>query len=240
MEPSENINIIFQEPIRMSNNILQESDIALSEIFTKENNKKSNQEDKINIGYDDILAEFDLKEKKKKKKKNKKIEDNITKLIHNLNNDPPTYSYEFLLNKFYDNFQDKYNFQRKNKNTLKIPIVHRVGSKKSSWLNFKECCKCLNREEHHLQIYTQSELSAESNIDGGGHLVLKGIYNQKNIEIILKKYVSTYVQCQMCKGIDTFIKKDTVSRLSFLECYSCRSARSLQSMDIKYKTNVKI
>lgn len=240
MEPTENINIIIQDTITISNNILQESDIVLSEIFTKENNKKLNQEDmnKINVG-DDILAEFDLKEKKKKKK-NKKIEDNITKLIHNLNHDPPTYSYEFLLNKFYDNFQDKYNFQRKNKNTLKMPIVQRVGSKKSSWLNFKECCKCLNREEYHLQIYTQSELSTESNIDGVGHLVLKGIYNQKNIEIILKKYVLTYVQCQMCKGIDTFIKKDTVSRLSFLECYSCRSSRSLQSMDIKYKTNVKV
>jgi len=192
---------------------------------------------KINSDVDEIKAMFDLKLKKKKKKDkdnttqtSKKDEESIIVGVY----DPPTYPYHFLLNRIYENFNDV-NINTKRKNVIKIPIVQRFGSKKTIWTNFTECSINLNRDVSHLNFFVLNELSTEGNIDGNGRLILKGIYNSKNIEGIIRKYVLEYVQCSMCKSLETCIEKNNQTRLNFLVCLSCKSSRSIQQIKLGYK-----
>lgn len=191
---------------------------------------------KINSDDAEITAMFDLKLKKKKKKDKDKGKQTSEKEEEHIvtDYDPPTYSYSFLLNKIYENFND-YNTNTNRKNVIKIPIVQRFGSKKTIWMNFTECSRNLNRDINHLQNFVLNELSTECNIDGNGRLILKGIYNSKNIEGIIRKYVLEYVQCSMCKSIETCIEKNNQTRLNFLVCLSCKSSRSIQQIKLGYK-----
>lgn len=207
------------------NMIIEETDLQIAEL-----NK--------NLDEQNLLEEFNLKLKKKKKKDKNKEKDIEEKIILD-DYDPPSYPYKILLIRLYDNFEDK-GKQEIKKTTIKIPITHRLGSKKTGWTNFKECCNCLNRDTCHLQTFITNELSTECNIDGNGYLVVKGLYNQKNIELVLRKYIISYVQCSLCKSLETSIRKDSVTRLSFLDCNSCKSNRSLQQINIGYKSGRKL
>lgn len=241
MSSLENINIKIEE-LEQPQSIIDDPDNIdeiLSDMFSMPKKKKKKDKDKIeldpNINQDDIdlIDEFNLKLKKKKKKdKTKEIEEK--KLPEDY--DPPTYTYQFLLNKLYDHFEDKGKPEIKQKNTIKMPTIQRMSSKKTGWINFKDCCSNLNRDLAHLQSFVVSELSTECNIDGNGFLILKGIYNQKNIEIVLRKYVVSYVQCSICKSLETSVRKDSVTRLNFLDCNSCKSNRALQQINTGFKS----
>lgn len=252
MNSSENITISIEEldksEIYLSNE--KNVDETLDDIFSISKKKKKKSKDDENIKNKELevlteeqnlLAEFDLnlKEKKKKKKDKKNLENSEKQIFQSEDYDPPIYSYIFLLNRLYDNFTDKENSEIHKKNTIKMPNVQRMSSKKTGWMNFKECCSSLNRDITHLQSFVINELSAECNIDGNGFLIIKGIYNQKNIENVLRKYVVSYVQCLVCKSLETMNRKDTSTRISFLECTSCKSNRALQQINLAFKSNKK-
>ena len=193
----------------------------------------------------------DLFSNKKKKKKVKNLTDNVSSEkineekfeekndFTNLENlpccDPPEYTYLFLLNRIYENL-DGGNTSTRNKFIIKMPIVQRLGAKKTGWINFIECAKNLNRESEHLKCFILSELSTEASIDGNGYLLLRGIFNQKTIESLLRKYTIAYVQCTVCKGLDTSIQKNNITRLNFLVCSTCKSSQSIQPINTLYKT----
>jgi translation initiation factor 2 subunit 2 len=48
-----------------------------------------------------------------------------------------------------------------------------------------------------------------------------------------------YVTCTMCKSLDTELTKDPISRLSFLNCQSCGSQRSVAAIKAGYHATVK-
>lgn len=202
------------------NNIL-EQDVSLNEICLIQDNDKSLKSET------ELFQQFDLKKKKKKskKEKNKGSEDNISN-----DYDPPTYSYEFLINRIYTIFEYK-DINLKQKKIIKMPLIKRLSSKKTAWINFNDCCISLDRNINEVQNFMMNELTTETNIDGNGYLVLKGIYIQKNIEVILRKYVIQYVQCFSCKGLETIIRKDSATRLSFLECLLCKSTRTIEKVN---------
>ena len=239
---TENISITIEE-------IDQDSEIALSEIFAFKKKKKKDKgnkpvnstelelnsntieiKDTIEIKYTtEIKDTIEIKDTTEIKEKKSFIQDIW---------DPPTYTYDYLLNKLYENLE-RSDTKINQKFTVKMPIVQRLGAKKTAWINFIDCAKNINREKTHLQTFINSELSTEGNIDGNGYLLIKGIYNQKNIESILRKYVSSYVQCPLCKSLDTTIEKNNVTRLSLLVCSNCKSSRTLQQTNTEYKSSVK-
>ena len=228
-----------------------ETDILLDDLFSSSKKKKKkdkNEKDKLDnekiqcveITSDELqLADmFDLKLKKRKKDK---LKDNAKLILNDYVDDyePPSYTYDMLLNKLYTHFQDDNVYVVKTKNTLKLPIVHRVSSKKTGWVNFKECCTSIGREQTNILNYLISELSTEANIDTNGVLLIKGIYNQKNIENILRKFIVNFVQCNVCKSLETNSKRDSNTRLNFLECSACKSRRSLPQIINSYKALTK-
>ena len=54
------------------------------------------------------------------------------------------------------------------------------------------------------------------------------------IESLLRKYVTEFVQCQLCKNVDTSLRKDNVSRLFFMDCKLCSSSRSVAPIKAGY------
>ena len=103
--------------------------------------------------------------------------------------------------------------------------VVRIGTKKTSFANFTEICKTLHRQPKHLLDFLLAELGTSGSVDGNSQLIIKGRFQQKQIENVLRRYIKEYVTCHTCRSPDTILQKDT--RLFFLQCETCGSRYSI-------------
>jgi len=141
------------------------------------------------------------------------------------------YTYEELLQRAVAIMREKYPdvvAGEKKKMVLKPPQVLRVGTKKTSFANFLELSRILRRTPQHLQSFILAELGTSGSIDANNHLIIKGRFQQKQIEHILRRYITEYVTCHTCRAPETILEKDT--RLHFLRCEKCGSRCSVQSI----------
>ncbi|CAG2109979.1 unnamed protein product, partial [Medioppia subpectinata] len=113
----------------------------------------------------------------------------------------------------------------KKKFVMRPPQVLRVGTKKSSFANFLEICRSLHRQPKHMQAFLLTELGTSGSVDAANQLIIKGRFQQKQIESVLRRYIKEYVACQTCRSPDTILQKET--RLFFLQCETCGSRRSV-------------
>ena len=113
------------------------------------------------------------------------------------------------------------------KKRLKPPQVSRVGTTRTAWTNFKDICAGLKRTPDHILSFYLAELGTTGAIDGSDRLLLKGKYMPKYIESLLRKYIAEFVQCHMCRNVETDLRRDNVSRLFFMDCKACGSSRSV-------------
>ncbi|KAJ3295418.1 hypothetical protein HK104_002681 [Borealophlyctis nickersoniae] len=116
----------------------------------------------------------------------------------------------------------------KKRYTIVPPQVHRDGAKKSVFANVVDICKRMHRQPDHVIQYLFAELGTTGSIDGSQRLVIKGRFQQKQIEIVLKHYIMEYVTCKTCKSADTLLTKE--NRLFFLQCESCGSTRTVSAI----------
>ncbi|CAL1282249.1 unnamed protein product [Larinioides sclopetarius] len=111
---------------------------------------------------------------------------------------------------------------------MRPPQVLRVGTKKTSFANFIEICKMVHRQPRHLQAFLLAELGTSGSVDANNQLIIKGRFQQKQIENVLRRYIKEYVTCHTCRSPDTILQKDT--RLFFLQCETCGSRCSVASI----------
>lgn len=186
---------------------------------------------------DDELVQFDLTLKKKKKKvKENKVEtptvkEEIKEVIYDEKEDKyydqEDYDYVYLLDRFYSVLREKNpSLATRKRQVIPPPILHAVG-KKTMWSNFAVIVGILKRTVYHVQSYINYELSTDSSIDGNMRLLIKGKYNSKTLEPVLKKYIIEYVSCSGCKSHETVLVKDPITRVSFIKCDTCKSSRSV-------------
>ncbi|KAJ1564057.1 hypothetical protein HK405_015958, partial [Cladochytrium tenue] len=116
----------------------------------------------------------------------------------------------------------------KSKYRLNPPQVLREGSKKTVFANVVELAKKMRREPDHVIQYLFSELGTTGSIDGSQRLVIRGRFQQKQIENVLKRYIVEYVTCRTCKSGDTSLSKE--NRLYILQCQSCGSTKSVSAI----------
>lgn len=204
------------------------------------------------IGTDDINMEEDVdldmdfsKTKKKKKKKkdldelvSEKQEEEKSEEKENVDENSSTwagsdrdYTYEELLNRVFEIILDKNPDMaggRKPKFVMRPPQVLRVGTKKTSFANFTDICKTLHRQPKHLLDFLLAELGTSGSMDGNQQLIIKGRFQPKQIENVLRRYIKEYVTCHTCRSPETILQKDT--RLFFLQCESCGSRCSVASI----------
>lgn len=212
---------------------------------------------------EDVAAMFDLSKKKKKKKK-KVVEDvdvadeaaeggqggsaggeeGTIKGTAEGELNAPKYTYSDMLTRVFDLLhQNNPELQNKRKFQIKTPQLARVGTKKTVWSNFAEICSMMRRNPDHVFQFMMSELGTEGSIDGNSRLVIRGKFQPKYIESLLRKYIGEYVTCQMCRSFNTTLRRDPTSRLYFVECVpaestgekgGCGSSRSVAQIRAGY------
>lgn len=191
----------------------------------------------------DLDMDFSKTKKKKKKKKDldelvadddkEKVEDkeNVEDESHTWLGSDRDYTYDELLTRVFDIMRDKNPDMvagKKQKFVMRPPQVVRIGTKKTSFANFTEICKTLHRQPKHLLDFLLAELGTSGSVDGNSQLIIKGRFQQKQIENVLRRYIKEYVTCHTCRSPDTILQKDT--RLFFLQCETCGSRCSVASI----------
>ncbi|XP_044734273.1 eukaryotic translation initiation factor 2 subunit 2 [Chrysoperla carnea] len=193
---------------------------------------------------DNFDLDMDFSKTKKKKKKKKDLDELMAEADEKQNEDKENedtstswfgsdrdYTYDELLNRVFEIMRDKNPDMvagKKQKFVMRPPQVVRIGTKKTSFANFTEICKTLHRQPKHLLDFLLAELGTSGSVDGNSQLIIKGRFQQKQIENVLRRYIKEYVTCHTCRSPDTILQKDT--RLFFLQCETCGSRCSVASI----------
>lgn len=229
------------------------------DLFAGMKKKKKKSKDKKEDGAEDAAAVDDLSEsfdglklKKKKKKKTVKADvDEFEKQLQEAGIDesavPETNSkadlipYSELLDRFYGILKEKNpELAGGQQQKLKIPPpeVLRDGNKKTVFANIQQIAQVLQRNPSHLIQYLFAELGTSGSIDGEQRLIIKGRFQDKNIEGVLRRYIQEYVICRTCKSMNTELKREAANRLHFLVCKACGSTKSVTSIRTGFTANV--
>jgi len=149
------------------------------------------------------------------------------------------YTYDELLTRVFNIIKEKNPDMitgEKKKFVMKPPQVARVGTKKTSFSNFADICKLLRRQEKHLLNFLLAELGTSGSLDIQKQLTIKGRFQQKQIENVLRRYIKEYVTCHTCRSPDTTMVKE--ERLFFLKCENCGATCSVASIKSGFQAQV--
>jgi translation initiation factor 2 subunit 2 len=103
--------------------------------------------------------------------------------------------YELLLGRFFSLLAQKNpDHASSGSRSYKIPPPQclREGNKKTIFANLAEICKRMKRTDEHVTSYLFAELGTSGSVDGSRRLVIKGRFLQKQIENVLRRYISEY------------------------------------------------
>lgn len=117
------------------------------------------------------------------------------------------------------------------------PQCMREGNKKTIFANIPEICKRMKRSQDHVTAFLFAELGTSGSVDGSSRLVIKGRFQAKQLENVLRKYIIEYVSCKTCRSPDTELSKGE-NRLSFVTCNSCGSRRSVAPIKTGFSAQI--
>ncbi|KAF6745996.1 translation initiation factor [Ephemerocybe angulata] len=150
------------------------------------------------------------------------------------------YTYQELLTRFYNSLHaanpSLLSATSKKRYTIAPPQLFREGNKKSIFANVTEICKKMHRQPEHVIQFLFAEMGTTGSVDGAGRLVIKGRFQQKQIENVLRRYLVEYVTCKTCKSPDTLLTKE--NRIFFVACESCGSRRSVNAIKSGFQAQV--
>jgi translation initiation factor 2 subunit 2 len=135
------------------------------------------------------------------------------------------------------------------------PQCLREGNRRTVFANIAEICKRMKRSEDHVTQFLFAELGTSGSVDGSRRLVIKGRFQQKGIESVLRRYIGMssgsqsrlrsraniytveYVTCKTCRSPDTELSKGE-NRLYFVTCNSCGSRRSVAAIKAGFRSQI--
>ncbi|KAG8677033.1 translation initiation factor eIF-2 beta subunit [Fusarium poae] len=151
-----------------------------------------------------------------------------------------TIGYTMLLSRFFSELtQRNPDHVMTGTKSYKIPPPQcmREGNRKTVFANIADICKRMKRTEEHVTAYLFAELGTSGSVDGSRRLVIKGRFQQKQIENVVRKYIIEYVTCKTCKSPDTELNKGE-NRLYFITCNNCASRRSVTAIKTGFSAQV--
>jgi translation initiation factor 2 subunit 2 len=101
-------------------------------------------------------------------------------------------SYPLLLSRFFTLLHSHHpDLASSGSKSYKIPPPQclREGNKKTIFANISEICKRMKRSDEHVTQFLFAELGTSGSVDGSKRLVIKGRFQQKQLENILKRYI---------------------------------------------------
>lgn len=145
------------------------------------------------------------------------------------------YTYEELANRIFSILRQNNPdlAGEKRKFTIVPPQIGREGSKKTAFANITDLCRRMRRPLEHVTAFILTELGTTGSSDGAQRLIIRGRYQQLQIENVLRKYIGEYVTCKTCRSPETVMTKE--NRLFFLKCESCGSTRSVTAIKSGFK-----
>ncbi|TFK73134.1 translation initiation factor [Pluteus cervinus] len=150
------------------------------------------------------------------------------------------YTYQELLTRFFASLHaanpSLLSSSSQRRYTIAPPQILREGNKKSIFANVADICKRMHRPPEHVIQFLFAELGTHGSVDGAGRLVIKGRFQQKQIENVLRRYIVEYVTCKTCKSPDTLLAKE--NRIFFMTCESCGSRRSVNPIKSGFQAQV--
>lgn len=72
------------------------------------------------------------------------------------------------------------------------PQCLREGNRRTIFANIADICKRMKRSEDHVMQFLFAEFGASGSVDGSRRLVIKGRFQQKQIENVLRRYIGTH------------------------------------------------
>ncbi|KAF7304850.1 Translation initiation factor [Mycena kentingensis (nom. inval.)] len=148
------------------------------------------------------------------------------------------YTYPELLGRFYELLHQANPalLSSAKRYTIAPPSIHREGTKKTIFANVTDICKRMHRQPEHVIAFLFSEMGTTGSVDINGQLVIKGRFQQKQVETLLRRYIVEYVTCKTCKSPDTLLTKE--NRIFFMACESCGSRRSVNAIKSGFQAQV--
>ncbi|CEJ01176.1 hypothetical protein G6F70_008236 [Rhizopus microsporus] len=261
-EPSEPTNAADNEEVAGEQDDAEEDPDAMFADLKKKKKKKAKSTEEDAPAETEAAADNDeeldfgaLKKKKKKKKSMAQFEadladENADEEVVEDKSDKQAgeeawlksdrdYAYEELLDRVF-NILKQNNPElagEKKKYTIVPPSIHREGNKKTIFANVSEISKRLHRPAEHVIQFLFAELGTTGSVDGAQRLIIKGRFQQKQIENVLRRYIVEYVTCKTCKSPNTIMTKD--NRLYFVTCEHCGSTRSVSAIKTGFKAQTK-
>jgi translation initiation factor 2 subunit 2 len=104
-------------------------------------------------------------------------------------------NYESLLSRFFLMLSDSHpDLGGSGMKSYKIPPPQclREGNKKTIFANIAEICKRMKRTDEHVTQFLFAELGTSGSVDGSRRLVIKGRFQQKQIENVLRRYIGKF------------------------------------------------
>ncbi|VDP74137.1 unnamed protein product [Echinostoma caproni] len=214
-------------------------DTLPEEFKGKKKKKVTLDEEKVDELADKLDDELSFSTKKKKKKA--KLVDagavaatdatDATDTLSKENVDASGFTYDMLLTRVFAQLgvhNPELVSDPKRRLVMVPPQMARVGTKKTLFVNFSTICGQLNRDQAHLTAYILAELGTQGSVDASGGLLIKGRYQSKHMEPVLRNYCRNYVLCVTCQSSETELCKD--SRLLFLHCRRCGSRTTVKNV----------
>jgi len=222
------------------------AELDLGNLSLKKKSKKAAEKSEEG-GADDVFGddlEFQLPKKKKRKKVYEVVEaeddlEVVTEPVAEQSDVATTeklpadgetmdeeniLSYKQLLDRVYETLKARnpdFVAGEKKKFVMKPPEVVRISARKTAFANFTEIVKLMHRQQDHVLQFMLAELGTTGTLDGNNKLVVKGRFQQRQIENVLRRYIREYVTCHTCQSPNTILTKE--DRLFYLTCERCNA-----------------
>ncbi|OKL56720.1 hypothetical protein UA08_08036 [Talaromyces atroroseus] len=148
--------------------------------------------------------------------------------------------YQLLVTRFFSLIQSHHpDLLSSGSKSYRIPPPQclREGNRRTIFANIADICKRMKRSDDHVMQFLFAELGTSGSVDGSRRLVIKGRFQQKQIENVLRRYIVEYVTCKTCRSPDTELNKGE-NRLYFVTCNSCGSRRSVTAIKTGFRGQV--
>ncbi|KAL2836611.1 domain found in IF2B/IF5-domain-containing protein [Aspergillus pseudodeflectus] len=204
--------------------------------------KKKKKPKKVDAGdFEAKLAEAGIAEKETEEKETEVPEGDLEAgtgiWAHDATQAIP---YSLLVSRFFSLIQSHHpDLLSSGTKSYKIPPPQclREGNRRTIFANIADICKRMKRSDDHVMQFLFAELGTSGSVDGSRRLVIKGRFQQKQIENVLRRYIVEYVTCKTCRSPDTELNKGE-NRLYFVTCNSCGSRRSVAAIKTGFRGQV--
>ncbi len=85
--------------------------------------------------------------------------------------------------------------------------------------NFAQLCDRIRREPRVLMRYLLRELAMPGAIDEHGSLTIYGRVSAQTIQMLLSRFMKSYVKCPTCGSYDTILQRQ--GKIWILRCLAC-------------------